>query len=168
MNSLIVAKILKPQGIKGELKVASYTDSPEDLQAFDAVYVGGNRYKVLKVRPQAGDLAYISLAGIADRNAAEELRNEDVVVDRDEIPALPDGAHYIADVIGCEVVTREGEVLGVVSDIVPARTDVFEYVKPNGGKVVFAAADGVIADIDTAGKKVTVDKARLSEVAIDD
>ena len=167
-NTLNVAKILKPQGVRGEIKVMTYTDSPADLQAFDRVYIGGNCYKVLKVRPQPGDCAFITLASIADRNAAETLRGLDVEVEREDIPALPEGTYYIADVIGCKVLTEEGEDLGVVTEITPARTDVYEYEKPDGKKVVFAAVDGVIISTDIQRKTLVVDKSRLAEVAIDD
>ena len=168
MKSLTVAKILKPQGIRGEIKVMTFTDSPADLQAFDRVYIGGNPFKVLKVRPQSGDCAFLTLSGIADRNAAETLRNLDVEVDREEIPDLPEGTYYIADVIGCKVITSKGEELGMVKGITPARTDIYEYKKPDGRTVSFAAVEGVILSTDVAAKVVTVDKARLSEVAIDD
>lgn len=167
-NTLTVAKILKPQGVRGEIKVMTYTDSPADLQAFDRVYIGGNCYKVLKVRPQPGDCAFITLASIVDRNAAEPLRGLDVEVEREDIPALPEGTYYIADVIGCKVLTGEGEDLGVVTEITPARTDVYEYEKPDGKKVVFAAVDGVIISTDIQRKTLVVDKSRLAEVAIDD
>ncbi len=165
---LTVAKILKPQGIRGEIKVMTYTDSPEDLQSFDRVYVGGNCYKMLKVRPQNGDCAFITLLGIADRNAAETLRGYDVEVDRIDAPALPEGTYYIVDVIGCKVIDENGEELGIVKTITPARTDVYEYEKPDGKVVVFAAVDGVILSTDVEAKTLTVDRAKLSEVAIDD
>ena len=165
---LIVGKILKPQGIRGEIKVMTYTDTPADLTSFERVYIGGNCYKMLKVRPQNGDCAFITLSGIADRNAAETLRGFDVEVDRDEIPSLPEGTYYIADVIGCKVVTDGGEELGVVTDITPARTDIYEYAKADGKSVSFAAVEGVILSTDVEAKILTVDKVRLSEVAIDD
>ena len=165
---LTVAKILKPQGIRGEIKVMTFTDTPADLQAYERVYVGGNCYKMLKVRPQNGDCAFITLSGIADRNAAETLRGYDVEVDREDAPELPEGTYYIADVIGCKAYTEDGEELGVITKITPARTDIYEYEKPDGKTVVFAAVDGVILSTDVVEKKIVFDKTRLAEVAIDD
>jgi len=167
-NFLTVAKILKPQGIRGEIKVKTFTDSPSDLCKFERVYIGGNCYKLLKVRPQSGDCAFITLSGIADRNAAETLRGYDVEADRNDAPSLPDGTYYIADVIGCKLVTSQGEELGEVTRITPARTDIYEYEKPDGHTVSFAAVEGVILSADIQAKTLTVDKARLAEVAIDD
>ncbi len=162
---LSVASILKPQGIKGEVKALCYTDSPEDLKAFDRVYIGGNCRKLLKVRPAGDHLAYLAVAGVADRNAAELLRGMEIEVRREDIPEPADGRFYIADLLGCLIVTEEGEKLGVLKDIIPAHTDVYEYEKADGGLVMFPAADGVIVDADPAGGRITVNAKRLAQVA---
>ena len=161
---LTVATVLKPQGIRGETKVMPQTDSAEDLKGFTSVIIGGEQYKVLACRA-AGGYAYLTLRGIADRNAAELLRGKEVLVDREEAPELPQDRVYIADVIGCSLVTSEGEVLGEVADVTPARTDI--YTALIGGKsVLFPAADGVILSVDVKNGTVTVDKKRFEEVAV--
>ena len=71
--TLTVATVLKPQGIRGEVKVRALTDSAEDLAAFKKLIIDGAEYSVLSVRAQ-GEFAYLMLKGIADRNAAELLR----------------------------------------------------------------------------------------------
>ena len=50
MERLIIAEVLKPQGIRGELKIKTYTDAPEDVRAFKTVYIDKNAYKVLSFR----------------------------------------------------------------------------------------------------------------------
>ena len=69
---LTVATILKPQGIRGEVKVKALTDTAEDLKAFKKLLIDGVEYPVLSVRAQ-GEFAFLGLKGIADRNAAELL-----------------------------------------------------------------------------------------------
>lgn len=167
MDKLTVAKILKPQGIRGEVKIKTLTDSPEDLNAFTAVYIGGERRKILRVRLAGEDAAIVALSGVADRNAAELLRDKDIEVMRADMPALPDGRYYIADVVGCEVKTEAGEVIGKVKEITPARTDIYVLVRSDGSEIVFAAADGVIENVDIAGGIVTVNKKRFKEVALE-
>lgn len=164
---LTVAKIVKPQGIRGELKVVTMTDSPQDLQSFARVYVGGNPYKLLKVRPQPADCAFITLSGVADRNAAELLRGYDVLVLRGDAPALPENTYYIADVIGCEIITESGEKIGVVEEIMPAKTDVYEIAKADGKKTSFAATRGVIISVDTDKKIITVNAEKFAQVVVD-
>lgn len=161
---LTVATILKPQGIRGEVKVKALTDSAEDLKAFKKVLIDGAEYSVLSVRA-LGEFAFLGLKGIADRNAAELLRGKDILVVRSEIPELPEGRYYIVDLIGCEVVNERGDFMGEVTDVTPAKTDVYTITK-NGKEIVFAAAEGVITDVDTAGKKITVNSKRFKEVSL--
>ena len=161
-KKLTVATVLKPQGILGEIKVKAQTDSAEDLKAFKKVLIGGEEYSVLSVRA-SGDFAFLGLKGVADRNTAELLRGMEVY--RDEIPALPEGRYYIADLIGCEVVTEKGVPLGTVTSVTPARTDI--YVIRRGEKeITFASADGVITDIDVPAGKIYVNSKRFKEVSL--
>ena len=161
---LTVATVLKPQGIRGEIKVMPQTDSVEDMKDFSTVNIGGTAYKVLACR-SAGGYAYLTLRGVPDRNAAELLRGKEVLVDRLDAPELPEDRVYIADVIGCRLFNSEGEELGEILDVTPARTDI--YTALVGGKqVMFPAAEGVILSVETSAGKVTVDKKRFEEVAL--
>ena len=161
---LTVAIILKPQGIRGEIKVKALTDSAEDLKDLKRVLIGGEEYSVLSVRVQ-GEFAYLGLKGVADRNAAEEFRGKEIEAYRDDIPALPEGRYYIVDLIGCEVVNERGIFLGEVTSVTPAKTDVYTLSK-DGKEIIFAAADGVIEEVDIAAKKITVNSKRFKEVSI--
>lgn len=161
---LTVAIVLKPQGIRGEIKVKALTDSAEDLKSFKKLIIGGAEYAVLSVRTQ-GEFAYLGLKGVADRNAAELLRGQEVEVMRGDAPALPEGRYYIADLIGCEVCDGRGVKLGEISAVTPSKTDV--YTLTNGAKeIVFAAAEGVIESVDLEARKVTVNGKRFKEVSL--
>ena len=164
-DKITVAIVLKPQGIRGEIKVKAMTDSAKDLTAFKSVYIDGVDYSVLSVRTQ-GEFAYLGLKGIADRNAAELLRGKEVEVERTALPELPDGRYYIVDLIGCSVVNERGDVLGTVEDVTPAKTDIFTLRKDDKKTVMFPAADGVILHIDGDNKKITVNAKRFKEVSI--
>lgn len=161
---LSVASVLKPQGIRGEIKVKVYTDSVQDLAAFKTVYIGGNPYKVLNVRG-VGDYAFIALKGVADRNAAELLRGMDVTVLREQVPELPDGRYYIVDLLGCEVVTETGKKLGSLCNVIPAKTDIYT-VDTGEKKIMFAGAEGVIVNVEIDAGVITVNEKRFNEVAV--
>ena len=163
-DTLTVATILKPQGIRGEVKVKALTDSAEDLKAFKKLIIDGVEYPVLSVRAQ-GEFAYLALMGVADRNAAELLRGKDALVNRSEIPALPEGRYYIADLIGCKVVNERGDFLGEVTSVTPAKTDIY-VIERDGKEITFAAADGVIADVAVEKKTITVNAKRFKEVSL--
>ncbi|MDE7265252.1 MAG: ribosome maturation factor RimM [Clostridia bacterium] len=161
---LTVAVVLKPQGIRGEVKVKALTDSAEDLKAFKTLFIDGVEYPVLSVRAQ-GDIAYLTLKGIADRNSAELLRGKDIVINREDAPALPEGRYYIIDLLGCRVENERGDFLGEVKSVTPARTDIYTLLK-DGKEITFAAADGVITEIDVDGAKITVNGKRFKEVSL--
>lgn len=163
-EKLVVAAVLKPQGIRGEIKVKVLLDNAEDLKAFNRVLVGGEEYAVLSVRTQ-GEFAYVALKGVADRNAAELLRGKDLEVFKSELPDPPEGRYYIADLIGCEVFAGATEKIGEVSAVTPARTDIYTLTTPKG-EISFAAADGVIEMVDVQSKRITVNKKRFKEVSV--
>ena len=121
-------------------------------------------YKVLSVRT-GGGLVFLGLKGIADRNAAELLRGKQLYVLREDAPVLEEGRYYIADLIGCSVVTETGEVLGKLTGIRQAATDIYT-LEMDAKEVMFPAADGVITSVDVQGGTITVDKKRFYEVAV--
>ncbi len=163
-QKISIGAVLKPQGIRGEIKVKVFLDSAEDLKNFRRVFVGGEEFQIMSVRAQ-GEFAYVVLRGIADRNAAELLRGKDIEVYHGELPEPPDGRYYIADLTGCEVVTANGEAIGTVVSVTPAKTDVYTLETPKG-EVSFAAAEGVIESVDVENKCITVNKKRFKEVSV--
>ena len=163
-EKLNVAAVLKPQGIRGEIKIKVFLDDCEDFKSFKRIFIGGAEYSVLSVRTQ-GDFAFVALKGIADRNAAELLRGKDIEVLRSDCPPLPEGRFYIADLLDCEVFYTSGEKIGEVKEVVPAATDVYVLSTANG-EISFAAADGVIDTVDVENKKITVNKKRFKEVSV--
>ena len=71
MGRLEIGEVLKPQGIRGELKVKTFTDTPDVVKKFGTVYIDDKAYKILSFRVGPDGAAYIGLRGIPDRNAAE-------------------------------------------------------------------------------------------------
>ncbi len=165
MDRLLIGEVLKPQGIRGELKVKTFTDEPEDVKKFGTVYIDNVAYKILSFRVGPDGAAYMGLRGIPDRNAAELFRGKKLEGDRTDAPELEEGRFYIVDVIGLSCETQDGEFLGTVTDIVNLASDVYTIEKA-GKKILFPVVKGVIKDIDLVNKKVIVDKAVFDEIAV--
>ena len=164
MEDLLIGEVLKPQGIKGELKVKVFTDSPADIKKFGVVYMDGVAYKILSFRENAG-VAYLGLRGIPDRNAAELLRGKTIEGERDDGPILEEGQYYIVDILGLSCETEEGEALGTVTDISNFSSDIYTIEKA-GKKILFPAVKGVIKRVDLENKKLVVDKKIFDEIAV--
>ena len=161
---LLIGMILKPQGIRGELKVKPYTDDCEAFKGLKRVFLDGEEMKVLSVRGGAGTV-FLGLKGVPDRNAAELLRGKEIWIPREEAPDPGEGRYYIADLLGSEIFTEEGELLGTLADVRQAATDLYT-LNMNGKEVLFPAVKGVITALNVENKKITVDKKRFHEVAV--
>ena len=165
MNRLIIGEVLKPQGIRGELKVKTFTDYPEDVKKFGTVYIEDKPYKILSFRVGPDGAAYMGLRGIPDRNAAELFRGKKLEGDREDAPPLEEGRHYIVDILGLSCETEEGEFLGVVKQIVNLSSDVYTLEK-DGKNILFPSVNNVIVKVDIEGGKIVVNKSRFDEIAV--
>lgn len=165
MERLVIAEVLKPQGIRGELKIKTFTDYPEDVKAFGVVYIDGKEYKILSFRVGTDGAAYVGLRGVTDRNMAEELRGKKLEGAREDAPELEEGQYYIVDMIGIDCVTETGEFLGKVKDITLLASEIYTLEK-DGKNILFPAIKGVVLGVDLPNKRMVVDKARFDEVAV--
>ena len=165
MDRLVIGEVLKPQGIRGELKVKTFTDTPELVKEFGVVYIDDKPYKILSFRVGPDGAAYMGLRGIPDRNAAELFRGKKIEGAREDAPPLEEGRHYIVDIIGLTCETEEGEVLGVVKNIVNLSSDVYTLEK-NGKQILFPSVNGVIVKFDIEGGKIVVNKEKFEQIAV--
>ena len=163
-DKLIIGEVLKPQGIRGELKIKPFTDDAEDFASFRRVFLDGTEYRVLSVRT-GGGAVYLNLRGVPDRNAAELLRGKQVVVYKEDSPPLEEGRYYIADLLGCAVVTEQGETLGILTDVRQAATDIYT-IERDGREIMFPVAEGVVLRVELGAERIVVDRKRFSEVAV--
>lgn len=117
-NKILVGKIVAPQGIRGEVRIQTYTQNPEDfkiLKVHSEKLTDGTFHFVRRLNPTSS-VVIAKIDGVADRNSAEMLRGIELFINRDELPELKDGEYYQADLIGVRVI-RDGVLLGVVDNI---------------------------------------------------
>lgn len=164
MEKLLIGKVLKPQGIRGEIKLKYFTDEAKDIKKFPRVYIDGKEYKILSFRTD-GEAVYLGLTGIADRNGAEFLRGKDVFADREDAPMPESGTYYIVDLLGSKVVTADGKELGVLSKIVPAATDIYTITKDEK-EILFPAVGDLFVKISPEEKLIVLDEERFLQVAV--
>ena len=165
MERLVIGEVLKPQGIRGEIKIKTFTDFPEDVKEFGVVYIDEKEYKILSFRVGTDGFAYLGLRGVPDRNAAELLRGKLLHGDRDDAPELEEGQYYIVDILGSACETEEGEFLGTVKDIANLSSEIYTLEK-DGKNILFPAIKGVVVKVDIASKKIIVNKTKFDEVAV--
>ena len=100
-------KVVNTHGVKGEVKIQVWLDSPEFLKKFKTVYIDNRAVKLVSGRVHKGFLIAV-LDGVDDVNAAMSLKNKTVFIDRKDAK-LPKGAYFLQDIIGAAVVTEDGE-----------------------------------------------------------
>ena len=136
-NPVQLAVIGAAHGIKGEVRVKTYTGDPMDLGSYGLLYdASGKSYEVLSIRPSK-TVVVVRFAGVEDRNAAEALNGKELYVDHAQLPQdLDEDEFYYTDLIGLAVRDSAGVSYGKVSAVFNfGGGDVLE-IKESGKKPV--------------------------------
>lgn len=160
-----VARVLAPQGNRGEVRVESLTDNPLRLTRpgqFILSRVPEGRpapddraVKLVSGRPH-GRFYALKFAGSESIADAETLRNLWVKVPRDELAPLPAGSFYLFEIIGCTAVTEDGRLLGRVEEILRGPANDVYVIRGPGGEVLLPATREVILSVDREKRTMIV------------
>lgn len=123
MQKLLVGRVVKPQGIKGEVKVLLLTDGFFSVKNLKEAYIGDKLYKINTIKDAGVPCAFLGLQGICDRNAAEALRGADVYADKSLINK-DKNAYFIEDLIGLTLYAGEDKI-GTIQDVIKSNVDMF-------------------------------------------
>lgn len=168
---LMVAEVLKPQGVRGEVKLRPVTNDIGRFSALKTVYLedrGAYTPVSFKAARMDEEFVYAYVGGASDRDAAEALRGRFLYVDRDNAVALDEDEEFICDLIGCEAADDSGRVIGKLTDVMqPGGNDVYVFEGPLG-EVLVPALKRVFLDVNTAEKKMLLSRKALDEVAVFD
>lgn len=153
----MVGRVLRGWGIRGDVKIAPFTDRPDDFRQYQQVLIGPQRarYEVQGFRPYQGSWL-LHLAGVDTRTAADRLRGQEIFVAAAQRPRQA-GEFYAREVIGLKVRTSTGEELGELTEILVTGTHDVYVVQGARGEVLLPARVEVIKEIDVAAGVMTVD-----------
>jgi len=166
-KKIILGKIGAVYGIKGWLKVHSFTDETEAiLDYFPWSLKLGNNIKPVEVvdwRKHNKGLI-VKVAGIDDRDVAQALVGSEILVTENSLPELPDGEFYWRDLIGMSVITNKGYDLGAVTDLMETGANDVLVVKANRNdafnkkeRLIPYLFEQVIISVDAKNKQICVD-----------
>ena len=160
MKYLTLGYILKTRGLKGEVKVNSFTDDNTKFERIPKVFIKQKQnlteYEIEEVGYSKNQVI-LKFKNIDTVEEAEKLRNSYIVVDREIFGELPEGVYYIADLIGLDVYTENNEYLGKVDDIFnTGSNDVYVVKAENGMQKLLPGIDEVIKKIDLESNKIIV------------
>lgn len=112
---LEVGKIVNTHGVRGEVKLQPWADSPDFLLKFKTLYLDGKPIEVRAARVHK-TMVILSLAGVEDVNAAMTLKEKVLSIRRADAK-LPQGSFFIQDILGADVVDEQGNKLGALVDV---------------------------------------------------
>jgi len=162
-----VGQIVKPQGIKGEVKVRILTDDAERFHALHTVMLGDQEGPHDTARVNAcrvqGESVYLQFSGVNDRDQAEKLRGRYIWIDRSQAVPLAKDTYYLSDLFGCAVVDENGHTYGAIADIIQTGSnDVYVIRGEDGDELLLPALKTIVSRVDVAENRITV---RAEEVA---
>ena len=161
MNKYLeLGQIVNVKGLKGEVKVNSFTDDNTKFERIPKVFLKRKEtlteYEIEKVGYNKNQVI-IKFKNVNTVEEAETLRNSYIVVDREIFGELPEGVYYIADLIGLDVFTESNEYLGKVDDIFSTGSnDVYVVKDELGNQKLLPGIDEVIKQIDLESGKIIV------------
>lgn len=156
---VLVGRISAAHGIRGEVKIKSFTADPLDVAAYGPLETGdGRTLRIASARP--GMFAIVArLEGIDTRTAAETLRGQNLYVKRAALPPAEEGEYYHADLIGLVVAGPDGRRLGAVKGVYDFGAGDLLDVAPDAtpGKTVFVPfTDAMVPAVDLAARTATL------------
>ena len=156
-----IGKIGSSVGLRGEVRVTLYAQDSGNLKEGKVLLLkhagkktasdeeAGTELKCTGVRRQK-DRPVIRLEGITDRNAADELRGMEIYIHEDQLEELPEGEHYVRNLVGSRVIDlASGTEIGHLNDVIQnTAQSILDVETPEGKQVLIPAVDAFLRRID--------------------
>jgi 16S rRNA processing protein RimM len=158
---ITIGKIVNTHGIRGELKVVSETDFPERFDPGSKLIIVDQQQQQTPVTVQSArlhkNMYIIQFEKFSNINEVEKYKGSLLKIEGKYQGSLEEGEYYFHEIIGCTVVSEEGEELGVITEILrPGANDVWVVSKPKSKQVLLPVIDDVVLDVDVANKLVKI------------
>lgn len=159
---LVVGRVLRPHGVRGEVRVEMHTAQPERFTWLEQVYLATHPDDVQpRPVPVTGarfhkKVVLLKLGGYEDRNAAETLRGRWLLVPEEDAIPLEEDEYYLYELEGLAVFSDEGERLGVLVEVLETKANNVFVVAGPRGEVLLPDIDEVVQEIDFETGRVVV------------
>ncbi len=156
----LIGYILKPQGLKGELKVESVTPYLERFNRLDRVYLQlkekKQTYSIENVRI-SDRFVYLKFTEINSRNDADLLRTAEVLIEEKDLIQPAQDEYFIHDLIGCQVISENNDVIGVLSDVIQmSSNDVYVLKNGEGIEILIPATKEIVKRVNVGQKQIII------------
>src|SRR5437764_9015874 len=158
MRDILLGVVIGAQGLKGEVKVKTFTETPENLSSYGALHtVDGRKFSISALR-DAGGLAVVRFDGVDSRGAAESLKGAELYVSRATLPATNEQEFYHADLLGLRAEDELGRSIGKVIAVHNfGAGDVIEIARDDdNGTVLMPFTREIVPTIDVAERRIVI------------
>ena len=158
---LEIGKIVATRGVRGEVRVQPWSDSPEFLCEFDMLYLDEGK-KTIEIERSfvQKNVVVMKLKGIDTVEKAQEMRNSILYMDRDDVE-LPEGSYFVQDLIGLSVIDADNnEKIGVLSDVTETGANDVYHIKAEKKEYLSPAIPDVIEKVDIEKGEILIHKMR--------
>ena len=157
-RDVLLAAVIGAHGLKGEVKVKTFTATPDGLARYRRLHAkDGQVFTLATVRPGKADEAAVSFAEVVDRNTAEGLKGLELFVARDAMPVTAENEFYHADPIGLSAMDEADRIIGTVKAIHNyGAGDVIEIARGEGDTVMLPFAKDFVPLVDVANGRVVI------------
>jgi len=159
---LIIGKIVNTHGIDGEVKIIEETDFPERFTIGNTIYLIKSDEETVPVEienyRQMNKYGLLKLKGYDDIKHSELLKGLELKIKKEQVDKLPEGEYYYFEIIGCEVYTITGELIGVVDSIMsPGANDVWVVKDIQNNEHLIPFIPPVVKSVDIENKRIEIE-----------
>ena len=156
-TKVVIGKIVAPHGVRGDFRILPLTETPELFLDLEYLYLENGERLTLTNSRFKKNLVLVSAKEIHNMDEAEKLRNQKVLVLKEDLPALPQGRFYVNDLKGFLCFNEQGEEIGTFQDTLQTgSTDVFVIKTFAGKELLVPAIKENILEIDTQGARMLI------------
>lgn len=157
-RDVLLGAVIGAHGIKGEVRVKTFTRAPEAIGAYGPLHTrDGRSFTVTHAHAKKPDEVILRFGGIESRAAAESLKGTELFVPRSALPAVKDEEFYHADLIGLRAEDQEGRHLGTVAALHNfGASDVIEITRDDGDSVLLPFTREVVPVIEIEAGRVII------------
>ena len=157
LEFITIGKILAPSGIKGKVKIAVATDFPQRFAPLSTVCINQQPLTIDSTEWHKGETIIIKLNTIDSIKDAESLRGQLVEIHHSQVAPLPEGQYYHFQLIGLEVWTTQGELVGSITEVLAGKSNDNYVVRGAKGEVLIPAVDDVVKSVDLDRGRLTIE-----------
>ena len=157
MDFLEIGKIINTHGLRGEVKISAWTDSPDDFENFSYVYTKGEQKLIIDgIKYQKNNLI-VKFHELNSIEEAEKYKNAVLYLPKEELGELPENVFYIADLLDCTVFDEDNKGIGILCDVFSTGSnDIYDIKRENAKNLLVPIIDGVVKSVDIENKKIII------------